>query len=95
MTRKRRSRELDHTAEPERQGDYYLLRAQILDAQGKVQEAAAALNQGIRAAPQKPFIYYQTTSFLLKHKLYRRRWRCWNKRRAFCLATGTCCSLKR
>lgn len=63
-------RELDHTAEPERQGDYYLLRAQILDAQGKVQEAAAALNLGIRAAPQKPLIYYQTTSFLLKHKLY-------------------------
>jgi len=63
-------RELDKTPPGERKGDYYLLRAQILDAQGKIQEAAAALNQGMRAAPARATLYYQATSFLLKHKLY-------------------------
>ena len=52
------------------QGDYCLVRAQILDAQGKIQEAAAALNQGMHAAPTRAALYYQATSFLLKHKLY-------------------------
>jgi len=64
-------RELDKDARPALRGDYYLVRAQILDSQGKAQEAAAALNQGIRAAPTRAPLYYQATSFLLKHKLYR------------------------
>ena len=62
--------ELDKTAEQDRHGDYYLLRAQILDAQGKVREAAEALNQGIRAAPTRPALYLQAAGFLLKHKLH-------------------------
>ncbi len=62
--------ELDKTPAAGRQGDYYLLRAQLLDAQGKMQEAADALNQGIRAAPTKPDLYMQAAGFLLKHKLY-------------------------
>lgn len=62
--------ELDKIPDADRNGDYYLLRAQILDAQGKVEEAGSALNLGIRAAPTKPSLYYQATSFLLKHRLY-------------------------
>ncbi len=62
--------ELDKTPEADRKGDYYLLRAQILDAQGKIQDAATALNQGIRAAPARSSLYYEAAGFLLKHKLY-------------------------
>ncbi|MBZ5592503.1 MAG: tetratricopeptide repeat protein [Acidobacteriia bacterium] len=62
--------ELDKTPAADRKGDYYLLRAQILDAQGKVQEAAEALNQGIREAPTQSALYLQASGFLLKHQLY-------------------------
>lgn len=62
--------ELDKTPAADRQGDYYLLRAQILDAQGKMQEAADALNQGIHSAPTRPALYLQAAGFLLKHKLF-------------------------
>jgi len=62
--------ELDQTPPAGRQGDYYLLRAQLLDAQGKIEEAADALNQGIRAAPTRSTLYLQAAGFLLKHKLY-------------------------
>jgi tetratricopeptide (TPR) repeat protein len=62
--------ELDKTPSADRKGDYYLLRAQILDSQGKVEEASKALNLGIRAAPTKASLYLQATGFLLKHKLY-------------------------
>ena len=61
---------LDETPETERSGDYYLLRAQLLDAQGKVEEAAAALNQSLRTAPTRVDLYYEAVGFLLKHKLY-------------------------
>lgn len=62
--------ELDKTPAADRKGDYYLLRAQILDSQGKVQEAAEALNQGIQASPTRPNLYLQAAGFLLKHKLH-------------------------
>ncbi len=62
--------ELDKTPAADRKGDYYLLRAQILDSQGKMQEAAEALNQGIAAAPTRPSLYLQAAGFLLKHKLH-------------------------
>jgi tetratricopeptide (TPR) repeat protein len=62
--------ELDETPAADRRGDYYLLRAQILDAQGKMQEAAEALNQGIQAAPTRPSLYLQASGFLLKHQQY-------------------------
>jgi len=61
--------ELDQTVAADRKGDYYLLRAQLLDALGKMQEAIDALNRGIRAAPTRPDLYLQATAFLLKHKL--------------------------
>jgi tetratricopeptide (TPR) repeat protein len=60
--------ELNRTVE--RTGDYYLLKAQILDAQGKIEEGANALNRGIRAAPTRPNLYHQAARFLLKHKMY-------------------------
>ena len=62
--------ELDRTPAANRQGDYYLLRAQLLDALGKIPEAADALNRGIQAAPTRPGLYLQAAGFLLKHKLY-------------------------
>jgi tetratricopeptide (TPR) repeat protein len=61
--------ELDKTPAADRKGDFYLLRAQILDAQGKMQEAAEALNLGIAAAPTRPSLYLQAAGFLLKHGL--------------------------
>ena len=62
--------ELDKTPAADRKGDYYLLRAQILDSQSKMQEAAEALNQGMHAAPARPGLYLQAAGFLLKHKLH-------------------------
>lgn len=62
--------ELEKTPASDRKGDYYLLRAQILDAQGKIPEAVEALNQGIQSAPARASLYLQATGFLLKHKLY-------------------------
>ncbi len=60
-------RELDRTPEADRKGDYYLLRAQLLDSLGKIPEAADALNRGMQAAPTKASLYFQAASFLLKH----------------------------
>ena len=63
--------ELDQIPVAYRQGDYYLLRAQILDSMGKIQDAVGALNLGIRADPERPDLYLQATGFLLKHNLLR------------------------
>jgi tetratricopeptide (TPR) repeat protein len=62
--------ELDKIPMVDRKGDYFLLRAQILDAQGKIPEAVEALNHGIQSAPTRASLYLQATGFLLKHKLY-------------------------
>jgi tetratricopeptide (TPR) repeat protein len=62
--------ELDKIPVVQRNGDYFLLRAQTLDAQGKIPEAVEALNHGIQAAPTRASLYLQATGFLLKHKLY-------------------------
>ena len=59
--------ELDKIPEADRKGDYYLLRAQLLDSLGKIPEAVAALNRGMQAAPTKASLYFQAASFLLKH----------------------------
>ena len=61
--------ELDKIPEPDRRGDYYLLRAQLLDSLGKIPEAADALNRGMQAAPTRASLYFQAASFLLKHQL--------------------------
>jgi len=59
--------ELEKMPIEQRQGDYYLLRAQLLDTLGRAEEASQALNQGFRAAPTRPDLYYQGALFLLKH----------------------------
>lgn len=61
--------ELDQTPPDDRKGDYYLLRAQILDLLGKMEEAVDALNRGIRAAPTRSDLYLQSAGFLIKHNL--------------------------
>ncbi len=58
---------LDMTPTASRQGDYYLLRAQILDAMGQAQQAAEDLTLGLRANPSRPDLYFQAALFLLKH----------------------------
>ena len=61
--------ELDKTPEEDRKGDYYLLRAQLLDSLGKMPEAAEALNRGMQASPTRASLYFQGASFLLKYGL--------------------------
>jgi tetratricopeptide (TPR) repeat protein len=61
--------ELDKTPDEDRKGDYYLLRAQLLDSLGKMPEAAEALNRGMQAAPTRASLYFQGASFLLKYGL--------------------------
>ena len=52
------------------EGDYYLLRAQVLDGMGKTKEAVDNLNRGFRASPTRPDLYFQATLFLIKHERY-------------------------
>ena len=61
---------LDGTPAAQRKGDYFLLRAQILDAMQKPEEAARALNRGLSAAPTRPDLYFQAALFLIKHARY-------------------------
>lgn len=61
--------ELDQTPPADRKGDYYLVRAQILDALGNVEGAVQALNHGMRVAPTRPDLYLQAAGFLVKHNL--------------------------
>lgn len=63
--------ELDTTEPAQRQGDYYLLRAELLDAMGRAPEAADALNHGIRASPTRPALYLEAAGFLLKREQFR------------------------
>jgi tetratricopeptide (TPR) repeat protein len=63
---------LGETSPAQRQGDYFLLRAQILDAMNKPEEAAEALNRGLATAPTRPDLYYQGALFLIKHEQYKR-----------------------
>jgi tetratricopeptide (TPR) repeat protein len=59
--------ELAQVPADQRKGDFFLLRAQLLDALGKADEAAAYLNRGFEAAPTRPDLYFQAAEFLVKH----------------------------
>ena len=59
--------ELDTAPAEARNGDYYLLRAELLDTLRRPQEAAEALNQGIQASPTQPDLYLQAALFLVTH----------------------------
>ena len=63
---------LDQTPPEQRNGDYFLLRAQILDAMQKPEEAAEALNRGFEAAPTRADLYFEAALFLFKHNHYQR-----------------------
>lgn len=62
---------LDETPAAQRKGDYFLLRAQVLDGMNRPEEAAQALNQGFATAPTRPDLYYQAALFLIKHERYK------------------------
>ncbi len=51
----------------QQKGDFFLLRAQLLDALGKPEQAAAALNRGFEASPTRADLYFQAALFLVKH----------------------------
>jgi tetratricopeptide (TPR) repeat protein len=57
---------IDRLPESARTGDYYLARAQMLEASGKVPEAAVALEQALHAAPERPDLYLQAVALLVK-----------------------------
>ena len=61
---------LDATPAEQRQGDHYLLRAQILDATNNYGEAIDALNRGLASAPTRADLYFQAAVFLFKHEQY-------------------------
>ncbi|MEW5979749.1 MAG: tetratricopeptide repeat protein [Acidobacteriota bacterium] len=61
---------LDTTSIQQRQGNYYLLRAQLLDALGRFEEAVETLNRGFRTAPTRLDLYFQASLFLIKHEKY-------------------------
>ena len=63
---------LDETPPAQRQGDYFLLRAEMLDAMNKPEEAAEALNQGLNASPTRADLFFEGAMFLIKHKQYQR-----------------------
>jgi tetratricopeptide (TPR) repeat protein len=59
--------QLDEMPADQRAGDYFILRAQILDSMGKTAEAAESLDRGIRAAPRRADMYFEAASFLIQH----------------------------
>jgi tetratricopeptide (TPR) repeat protein len=63
---------LDGTPPAQQKGDYFLLRAQILDAMNKPEEAAKSLNRGFATAPTRADLYFQAAIFLIKHEQYKR-----------------------
>jgi tetratricopeptide (TPR) repeat protein len=62
---------LDGTPPDQRKGDYFLLRAQILDAMKKYEEAVQALNRGFATAPTRADLYFEAALFLFKHEQYK------------------------
>jgi tetratricopeptide (TPR) repeat protein len=61
------SEKLDNVPDVQRDGDYYLLRAQVLDSAGKSGEATDSLNRSIRSSPPRADIYFRAAQFLVKH----------------------------
>jgi tetratricopeptide (TPR) repeat protein len=57
---------MDRMPDSERSAGYYLARAQMLDASGKIPDAVAALDQALRAAPKQPDLYRQAIRLLAR-----------------------------
>jgi tetratricopeptide (TPR) repeat protein len=62
--------ELEKIPPDKRDGDFFLLRAQILDALGRSPEAAKDLDRGLLAEPTRSDLYFEAALFLLKHQRY-------------------------
>ena len=60
------TRLLDGVPEAARGGDYYLARAEMLDASGNAAESSAALEQALRRSPRQSGLYLEACSFLLR-----------------------------
>jgi tetratricopeptide (TPR) repeat protein len=58
--------QLDRIPEKQRSGDYYLARAQILNAEGKPDDALAALQHALSAAPTRADLYEEAARFLVR-----------------------------
>ncbi len=56
--------QLDRVPVSERDGDFYLAQAQMLGAAGRSQDAAAAIDQALRAAPTRSDLYQQAAAML-------------------------------
>jgi tetratricopeptide (TPR) repeat protein len=61
-------RELDSVPEKERSGDYYLVRAQVLDALGQTAPASDSLSAALERAPTRADLYIEAVYFLLRHE---------------------------
>ena len=59
--------QMDLVPESERSGDYYLARAQMLDAAGRSGDAASALSRALGAAPTRPDLYQQAAGLLIRN----------------------------
>jgi len=55
---------LDQMPESSRSADYYLVRARMLSASGKPDEAGAALEQALRTEPKRADLYWEAAAFL-------------------------------
>lgn len=60
--------ELEQIPLTDHNGDVYLLKAQVLDALGRFEDAVESLNAGFRMEPTRGDLYFWATLFLLKHK---------------------------
>jgi tetratricopeptide (TPR) repeat protein len=63
---------LDQMPPAQRGADFFLLRAQILDALGRFPQAADYLNRGLQAEPTRADLFLQAALFLIKHGDYER-----------------------
>jgi len=59
---------MDRIPQAQRTRDYFLGRAQILDACGRTEEAVASLKQGLHANPTRADLYRQAAAFLIERK---------------------------
>jgi tetratricopeptide (TPR) repeat protein len=59
--------EIEGIAPEKRNGDVYLLKAQIFDALSRFEDAVESLNTGFKLSPKRPDLYLWASLFLLKH----------------------------
>ncbi len=58
--------QMDRIPAAQRTGDYYLARAEMLDAAGRMEEAKAAAEQALKAVPRRPDLYRDTAVSLVQ-----------------------------